>query len=333
MRERRHTFRCRHRRRSPNGVFAESYAYDALGRRVSTTTLEGAVRHVYDDSWQCIADIDENGNVLCSYVWGEGIDKLLAVKIGGNVYYPLTDIQGTVWCYADSANNIVARWTYDAWGNVLSEDVAIPVLATLRYRFQGREWSAATGLVNFRMRWYDAETARWLSKDPIGLSGGFNLYVFCGNRPILYVDPRGLMFMVTVNPDPEGWGTLGSTHQDGNEDTGCGKIPFTAITLPRLPAPSGNEYQGDPFGHGTKPGTQVPKDAHVHQYPPRGPKRIFNLDGTPRDDGPKLPKRDKPVFERVVNQVMRMIRGLRLPAPAMFMPPQPVELPDGRLGA
>ena len=125
---------------STNGVFAEGYAYDALGRRVSTTTQEGAVRHVYDDNWQCLADIDENDNVICSYVWGEGIDNLLAVKIGGESYYPLTDIQGTVWGYADSQNNVVARWTYDAWGNVLSEFCVVPALASVRYRFHGREW-------------------------------------------------------------------------------------------------------------------------------------------------------------------------------------------------
>ncbi len=176
---------------STNGAFAESYAYDALGRRVSTTTLEGTVRHVYDDSWQCLADIDENGNVRCSYVWGDGIDNLLAVKIGSETYTALTDIQGTVWGFTDSTGVIVARWTYDAWGNVLSEDVTTPALATIRYRFQGREWSKATGLINFRMRWYDAETGRWLSKDPIGLGGGLNLYVFCGNEPIINTDPDG----------------------------------------------------------------------------------------------------------------------------------------------
>ena len=129
--------------------------------------------------------------VLRSYVWGEGIDNLLAVKIGNESYCPLADIQGTVWGYADSANNVVARWTYDAWGNVLSEDVSVPALASLRYRFQGREWSAATGLINFRMRWYDAETGRWLSKDPIGLGGGLNLYAFCENEPLDYRDPNG----------------------------------------------------------------------------------------------------------------------------------------------
>ena len=178
---------------STNGVFAESYTYDALSRRVSTTTLERTTRHIYDNNWQVIADIDEQGNIIASYVWGEGIDKLLAVTVGGSTYYALTDIQGTVWGYVDSQNNVVARWQYDAWGNVLSECVApsAAALATLRYRFQGREWSAATGLINFRMRWYDAETGKWLSKDPIGLSGGLNLYAFCEGDPVNYRDPDG----------------------------------------------------------------------------------------------------------------------------------------------
>ena len=81
------------------------------------------------------------------------------------------------------------------------------VTYTYRYRFQCREWSAATGLVNFRMRWYDAETGRWLSKDPIGLSGGLNLYAFCGNDAMCRTDPSGLSGLPVIMPifvvDPE----------------------------------------------------------------------------------------------------------------------------------
>lgn len=175
---------------STNGVFAEGYAYDALGRRASTTTLEGTVRYVYDDNWQVIADLDSNGNVLRSYVWGEGIDRLLAVKVGAKSYAALTDVQGTVWWLADGTD-VVARWTYDAWGNILSEEVSDPALAAFRYRFQGREFSAVTGLTNFRMRWYDPRTGRWLSKDPIGLIGGMNLYAFCGDNSVCRSDPYG----------------------------------------------------------------------------------------------------------------------------------------------
>ena len=85
--------------------------------------------------------------------------------------------------------------------------MSVPALARLRYRFQGREWSAATGLVNFRMRWYDSETGRWLSKDPIGLRGGINLFIAFGGDGINAIDPYGTVFMVCVNPEPEKWGS------------------------------------------------------------------------------------------------------------------------------
>ena len=175
---------------STNGVFAEGYAYDALGRRASTTTWEGTVRHVYDDNWQVIADLDSNGNVLRSYVWGEGIDRLLAVKVGTESYAALTDVQGTVWGLADGTD-VVARWTYDAWGNILSGEASDPALAAFRYRFQGREFSAVTGLTNFRARWYDPGTGRWLSRDPVGLTGGINLYAFCQLDPMNNGDALG----------------------------------------------------------------------------------------------------------------------------------------------
>ena len=222
---------------STNGVFADGYAYDALGRRVSTTTQEGAVRHVYGDNWQCLADIDENGNVICSYVWGEGIDNLLAVRIGTETYMALTDIQGTVWGYVDSQNNIVARWTYDAWGNGLSENVTTSALASVRYRFQGRERSQATGLTNFRMRWYDSETGRWLSKDPIGLGGGLNSYEFCEASPLINMDCFGEDVYVPDNSKHgqphvdryHGSQNIGRYRKDGTGIPHKGKMP------PRIP--------------------------------------------------------------------------------------------------
>ena len=61
-----------------------------------------------------------------------------------------------------------------------------------RYAFQGREIDWETGLYYFRARWYDSETGRWLSKDPIGIAGGLNLYEAFGNNAVNFVDPFGL---------------------------------------------------------------------------------------------------------------------------------------------
>ena len=182
---------------STNGVLAESYAYDALGRRASTTTREGTVRHVYGRRWQVLADLDGAGRVLRSYTWGGGVDNLLAARVGARAYAALTDAQGTVWGLVGAGGEVAARWTYDAWGNVLSEEAADPALASFRYRFQGRELSAATGLVHFRARWYDPGTGRWLSKDPVRLLGGLNQYAFCDGDSLNRSDPIGWAHIAT----------------------------------------------------------------------------------------------------------------------------------------
>ncbi len=120
--------------------------------------------------------------------------------------------------------------------------------------WQGREYDAKTGLYYFRARWYSPETGRWLSKDPIGISGGLNLYAFCGNNPVNFIDPLGLRWF-GGNDDgkwdvgrpntivPPG-GTIGA----GLEKYGLGmetmaKIhdPLVGILVPDLGKPGEND--------------------------------------------------------------------------------------------
>ena len=152
----------------------------------------------------CVAEVDASGDPVRSYVHGPGIDNLLAITTYGtetNTYYTLTDHLGTVTALADDAGAVAESYAYDAWGNITvydENDVEIPQSQYgNRFTFQGREYSWATGLYNFRARWYDPETGRWLSKDPIGISGGLNQYVAFGNNPVNFRDPLGL-WQVTI---------------------------------------------------------------------------------------------------------------------------------------
>ena len=52
--------------------------------------------------------------------------------------------------------------------------------------------TTATEPGNGSIRWYDPVTGRWLSKDPIGVSGGLNQYVAFANNPVNRTDPFGL---------------------------------------------------------------------------------------------------------------------------------------------
>lgn len=181
-----------------------NYSYDVLGRRTSRTVAGGGDPgstntefYVYDGN-QVVADLDENGNLLRSYVWGPGIDNLLAMTVYGaetNTYFAIRDAQNTVYALVDETGTIVESYSYDAWGRTTVFDASGNELTESavgnRYCFQGREYDSITHLYYFRTRWYDPVPARWLSKDPIGISGGLNQYVFCLNNPVNVTDALG----------------------------------------------------------------------------------------------------------------------------------------------
>jgi RHS repeat-associated protein len=169
------------------------------------------------DRGHVVAETDVGGSLTRSYAYGAGVDNILAMTVHGpgatNTYYYLKDRLGSVVALTDDAGRIVESYRYDAWGNVLGvyggsgtpvADRKSPI--GNRFLWQGREYSWATGLYYFRARWYDPVTGRWLSNDPIGISGGLNQYVFCANNPVNFRDPFGLC------EDDEGTGFMDWLH-------------------------------------------------------------------------------------------------------------------------
>ncbi|MBD0321594.1 MAG: hypothetical protein ICV87_14755 [Gemmatimonadetes bacterium] len=49
-------------------------------------------------------------------------------------------------------------------------------------RYGAREWDQGVGLLPVRAHWYDPQTGRFVSEDPIGLVGGINPYAYGGAR-------------------------------------------------------------------------------------------------------------------------------------------------------
>ncbi|MDD5676587.1 MAG: DUF6531 domain-containing protein [Kiritimatiellae bacterium] len=188
-----------------NGIVAETYKYDAFGRRISIS--DGATtNYLVYDGIHAIAETDASGTLLKSYTYGPGIDNILTMSVytnsGGttsvaSVFYYVKDHLGSVAAVADSGGQIVESYQYDAWGNVLEikdgsgTSIGQSAIGN-RFLWQGREYSWATHLYYFRARWYEPVTGRWLSNDPIGISGGLNQYVFCSDNPVNFRDPWGL---------------------------------------------------------------------------------------------------------------------------------------------
>ena len=85
----------------------------------------------------------------------------------------------------NAAGGLIASLRYDAYGN-------LEVGVTNGYGFTGREWDAAANLAYYRARYYDPQTGRFVSEDPLGLGAGINFFVYIDNNPVLLVDPSGL---------------------------------------------------------------------------------------------------------------------------------------------
>ena len=90
--------------------------------------------------------------------------------------------------------NPVVNYEYDAWGNhtVSGSNTTLGNLNPFRYR--GYYFDKETGLYYLKTRYYDSEVGRFISQDSIAYAepqtvNGLNLYAYCGNNPVMYVDP------------------------------------------------------------------------------------------------------------------------------------------------
>jgi RHS repeat-associated protein len=183
-----------------------TFKYDPFGRRIEKRVEEvdeGATEtklfsYLYDDE-DVLAEYDGAGVMKTRYVHGPGIDEPLAMEIGGVAYYYHADGLGSIVALSNASGRVAQAYEYDAFGRLHDRMNAIKQ----PYAFTGREWDKETGLYYYRARYYDPETGRFTSKDPIGIGGGVksptetNLYLYAGNNPVRYTDPLGLEYGTT----------------------------------------------------------------------------------------------------------------------------------------
>lgn len=58
--------------------------------------------------------------------------------------------------------------------------------------YAGYIFEPATGMYSVRNRWFEPIRSQWLSRDPIGFSGGYHLYNLNHSNPVVNTDPDGL---------------------------------------------------------------------------------------------------------------------------------------------
>jgi RHS repeat-associated protein len=179
-----------------------NYSYDPFGKRLSKT-VDGVTTYYLYDNEDIIAEFDSSGNLIASYVHGQGIDEPISMTRAGNTYYYTFDGLGSVVELTDDNENVVETYSYDSFGGLR----APPVIEN-PYTYTGREFDPETNLYYYRNRYYDPAIGRFITADPslrpdvyyIAFSWAksilnpqqLNLFIYVSNNPINNIDPFGL---------------------------------------------------------------------------------------------------------------------------------------------
>ncbi len=138
---------------------------------------------------------DDTGSPY-GFVYDNGTTKTM--------YYYIKNLQGDVMYIVNQTMAVVAKYAYDAYGNILyirngnEADVSgnpnhLGNINPIRYR--GYYYDNETGFYYLQSRYYDPVVGRFLNADAYVSTGtgfdGFNMDVYCGNNPVNRMDNGG----------------------------------------------------------------------------------------------------------------------------------------------
>ncbi|MFD8315515.1 RHS repeat-associated core domain-containing protein [Streptomyces sp. NPDC059694] len=166
------------------GGASSLFTYDALGTRTAKTLGTTTKKYLTDGS-NPLVEQNSTGATTAT-VATSGLDEYLTRTENNTTQIYLTDALGSIVGLANTDGTIATRYTYDPNGQPTTSGAA----SSNPYTFTGRE-SDGTGLLHYRNRYYDPESGRFISQDPIGHAGGTNLYQYALSSPTTYTDPSG----------------------------------------------------------------------------------------------------------------------------------------------
>jgi len=191
-----------------------TYAYNVHHQRTSKTVNGTTTRFFYGPDGELLAEIEaDSGATLAEYVWLDGTP--LGYLADGEIYHIHVDHLGTPQVLTDDSGAIAWQAHYRPFGEAVTTGNL-----TLNLRFPGQYHDGETGLHYNWHRYYDPQTGRYLTSDPIGLVGGLNPYAYAHAtrsptpiRPAWRWRRRGILptsRLASVRRSPiSGMGTIG----------------------------------------------------------------------------------------------------------------------------
>ena len=184
-----------------------SFTYDALGRRTEKTYEDVATHFVWDGNvplheWQEVSSDAGRTDVTTWLFEQDTFIPAAKLAANGESFSIVSDYLGTPLQAFDNNGNKVWEQELDIFGRKRRKNCNNS--SFIPFKYQGQYEDIETGLYYNRFRYYDSRTGNYISQDPIGLSGGDNLYSYVQN-PTICIDTFGL----------SGQRWMGKTKKDG----------------------------------------------------------------------------------------------------------------------
>ena len=172
------------------------FAYDALGRRVEKTEeyMSGTTHHYYYDGWRVLRHERDTHNI--EYVYGNYLDEVCMQIYAGatdNPFYLVHDHLYSPVAILDQNGDVYESREYSAYGYTGNNTTFCEIAFTGQRQdtFADRDLK----LMYYKNRYYDTETGRFLTRDPMRYVDSMSLYEYICSAPSKEVDPYGLLII------------------------------------------------------------------------------------------------------------------------------------------
>lgn len=175
-----------------------TYKYNKDGIRIGKI-VNGVETKYYLEGTHIILEMKDD-NVIY-YIRSN--KELIGFKYNDDIYYYIKNNQDDIIGILDNEYNVVAKYKYDSWGNIISitdgndNDVSnnnTHIANINPYRYRSYYYDRETKLYYLNSRYYNPEWGRFINVDGIISSGDTiegNLYNYCSNDPVNNVDSSG----------------------------------------------------------------------------------------------------------------------------------------------
>ncbi len=131
-------------------------------------------------------------------------DSVCGIEYNGTPYFFVKNLQGDVIAITNSSGDVVARYTYDAWGAcTITQDNPHTIARLNPFRYRGYYYDGEIGMYYLQSRHYDPQVGRFINADDviyIAMVKEFyssNVFVYCKNNSVCHSDPSGYWYYTT----------------------------------------------------------------------------------------------------------------------------------------